>query len=310
MFAQKNVSIEFKITMRDGNFMSGTSKIDKVTLETKFGKLIIPIQNVTSIEMGIMGDDSKKSDMLNKAKLLSNEDETIREKAYQELVDMGISAIPVLNEYVYSTDYSPTDYNTIYTVENALRELKTLYNVLDSDPLEDVVTIDYNYKIGGKSSITNISLKTEYGVLEIPRNKIKKMDIMYIDNDDTGSKKFMLMASTHISGNTNGGWLNTGILVKPGQKINITANGEIVLASLSNGKYNPDGKVGSSYTGDTSYPTYGNVVFKIGENGEVKRAGSNYNGIADSSGILYISIYETVYNSANTGSYVVKVSVK
>ena len=34
------------------------------------------------------------------------------------------------------------------------------------------------------------------------------------------SKTYKLMASTHISSNQNGGWLKTGIVVKPAQKVN------------------------------------------------------------------------------------------
>ncbi|MFH2141924.1 MAG: hypothetical protein ABIJ97_05850 [Bacteroidota bacterium] len=310
-YAQKGVKVEFRLKLRDGNIMSGTSSIDKINLETNFGKLIIPIKNATSVELGIVENETKKADLLKKAKSLDSSSEEVREKTYQEIIDYGISAIPTLYNFIYSSEYVLTDNNTIYTAEGAYKELKALHNVGESMSFDDVVSIDYNYKIGGKSSISAISLKTEYGSLEIPREKIEKIDIMYLEEGDGSAKKFVLLATTHISGNTAGGWLSTGIAVKPGQKLNITATGEVTLASLSNGKYNPDGAVGtapSSY--DSTYPTYGNVVYKIGESGTLMKAGSKFNGIADSSGMLYISIYETVYNSANTGSYIVKVSVK
>lgn len=310
-YSQKPAKVEFKLKMRDGNIMSGTSSIDKINLETSFGKLIIPIKNATTVELGIVENEAKKEELLKKAKSLDASSEEVREKTYQEIIDYGISAIPTLYNFIYSSEYTLNDINTIYTAESALKELKAINNVKDATSFDDVISIDYNYKIGGKSSISAISLKTEYGSLEIPREKIEKIDIMYIEEGDANSKKFVLMASTHISGNQTGGFLSTGINVKPGQKISITASGEVVLASLSNGKYTPDGAVGTvPNTYDAAYPTYGNVVYKIGETGTVMKAGSKFNGISDSSGLLYISIYETVYNSANTGSYSVKVSVK
>ena len=111
-------------------------------------------------------------------------------------------------------------------------------------------------------------------------------------------------------------------MVKTGQKITITANGEIVLASLSNNKYYPSGKTVTSSTSvegateetaatsTSTYPIYGNVVYKIGETGTALKAGDKFNGKATLNGILYLSIYETVYNAANSGSYSVKVKVK
>jgi hypothetical protein len=52
-------------------------------------------------------------------------------------------------------------------------------------------------------------------------------------------------------------------------------------------------------------------VYKIGETStQVLKAGAKFSGTVQASGMLYISIYETVYNAANTGSYTVKISLK
>ena len=86
------------------------------------------------------------------------------------------------------------------------------------------------------------------------------------------------------------------------------------MASLSNQKYHPGGSATetSDYASDaTTYPTYGNVVYKIGEQSTTPlRAGGKFNGTSTTAGMLYLSIYETVFNAANTGSYNVKVILK
>lgn len=144
---------------------------------------------------------------------------------------------------------------------------------------------------------------------------------MYIEVDGKGETAYTLQAAKHISGNLNGGWLRTGIMVKTGQKLNITANGEVTLASLSNSKYKPNGSVKNASTetgyedeyydeGNSTYPTYGNVVYKIGENGTVMKAGAKFSGNVTGSGMLYLAIYETVHNANNKGSYIVKVNLK
>ena len=182
----------------------------------------------------------------------------------------------------------------------------------------DIVEIDNNYSMAGQTNIKTMDVKTEYGMLTIPNDKIERMEVYTMTN---GQATFKLLASKHISTNTTGGWLNTGIMLKKGENFTITANGQVVFASLSGAKYTPDGKTAgatgaSSYdygteTGiDNSYPIYGNVVYKIGEQGTMLKAGDKFSGTASDFGMLYISIYEVVYNASNTGSYIVKVERK
>jgi hypothetical protein len=310
LHAQKE-KIELKLTLRDGNVITGTSNsITSVTLNTDYGKLDIPIKNVSTIVFGITPDESNKTKVINLIKQMGDAAEEKRQAAYDELVKMSINTIPVISDYIYGTEYQASEF-TDYTPEAALSEMQSTYGVEDSYSDKDVVTIDYEYTMGGTFALKTIALKTDYGDLNVPKEKIKEAEVSYYD-ESTGDKSFKLLANKHISGNEDGGWLNTGIKVKSGQKITINASGEITLESLSGNKYTPDGNTTSDYESDNSstYPTYGNVVYKIGESGEAIKAGSKYNGKAEESGTLFLSIYETVYNSSNTGSYSVKVSVK
>ncbi len=306
---------EFTLTLKDGNIVTGTTKVAKVLLETDYGKLDVPIKNVSSITLGIHPDNSLKNSIVNLAKQLQSTVEEERKKAYDQLVNLKIGAIPVIEEVLY-TETEETVLHHDYSLTTALSELKAVHSVGNTYSTKDVITIDYEYTMGGKYDFSTVSLKTEYGDLTIPREKIEKIDILYTDGS-ADSKTFKLMASTHISSNQNGGWLKTGIVVKPGQTISMTASGEVVLASLSNNAYKPDGSVKNSSSDSfndnsstSTSPAYGNMVFKIGDNGTVTKAGAKYNGKATATGMLYISIYETVYNASNTGFYVANIVVK
>jgi hypothetical protein len=312
--------VELKLTLRDGNVMSGTSKIGNVTLVTDYGKLEIPIKNVTSLDIGISSDKATADKAINLVKQLANSSEQMRKNAYDELVKMDIKAIPAISDFIFSSKYEPSTY-TDYTADAALMELQSKYNVTDGYSSKDIVAIDYEYSMGGKYEFTKIDLKTEYGTLSIPKEKIKHIDVMYTGGGENGEMVFKLLATKHISSNTNGGWLKTGIMLKSGQKFSIVSNGEVTLASLSGSKYKPDGTISGSTTtegtessyeyGGSNYPSYGNVVFKVGETStQALKAGAKFSGNSPSSGMLYISIYETVYNAANTGSYTVKISLK
>jgi hypothetical protein len=313
--------VELKLTMRDGNVMSGTSKMASVSLVTDYGKLEIPIKNVTALDLGITTDKVTTDKVIVLVKQLANSNEEMRKNAYNELVKMDIKAIPAINDFIYSSKFEASTF-TDYTADGALLELQSKYNVTDGFSSKDVISIDYEYSMGGKYEFAKIDLKTEYGTLSIPKEKIKHIDVMYHGDSENGELTFKLLATKHISSNTNGGWFKTGIMVKSGQKLIITASGEVTFASLSGSKYKPDGSiVGSattgteSYEGDynsgSTYPSYGNVVYKIGDSStQTLKAGAKFSGNVQSSGMLYISIYETVYNAANTGSYTVKISLK
>lgn len=318
VFAQSKEKVEFRLTLRDGNIVTGSTKVASVSLITDYGKLDIPIKNVSSIEMGITPNKVNIDKITNSLKLLSDANEQVRSNAYSDLVKQDIGAIPIISDYIGNEKYEPSA-NNDYTPEGAMNELMTTYNIKDGFATKDVVSIDNEYTMGGSYSFTTINLVTEFGTLDIPRNKIERIEVIFTGADNDGDKAFKLQASKHISSNQNGGWLKTGITLKSGQTFSITATGEVSLQSLSGAKYKPDGSTGATPAVDgvddygaaaaTTYPSYGNVVYKIGDAGVLTKAGAKFKGKANSSGMLYISIYETVYNAANTGTYNVKIKL-
>ncbi len=314
IFAQSKT--EFTLTLKDGNVVTGTAKVSNLVLSTDYGKLDVPIKNVTSIELGVKPDVSQKENITNLAKQLLNSNEEMRSKAYTSLTSLSSGAVPVLEDLIYSGTSESSNF-TDYTLTNALSELKAVHGISANYKTKDVVVIDYEYNMGGTYEFSSIELKTAYGTLTVPRDKIQKIDVMYFDQTSADSKSFKLMAATHISSNANGGWFKTGIMVKPGQTLIISATGEVTLASLSGNKYKPDGSTKNANAEDfvdsygaSNYPSYGNVVFKIGEAGVATKAGANYNSKVTQSGMLYLSIHETVYNATNTGFYSVNVTIK
>lgn len=318
--AQKPVELSLKL--RDGSNVSGTSTMADINLVTDYGKLIIPTKNVTSIQVGIPTDKASYDKAKGFLGQLSNSSEDIRRSAYEEIIKIGIKAIPAVSDFI-SDPKNTYEYMGDYTPDNALNELKANANVDDFTDGKDIIDIDGVYTIGGVYEFSKIEVKTEYGNLSIPKEKIKSIDVMYINGDGSNEFTFKLLASKNISSNNNGGWLKTGIKLKSGQHFQVSATGEVVLASLSNQKYKPDGSyetatgekypssTGDEYSSTTTYPAYGNVVYKIGESTTTAmKAGAKFSGTASSAGMLYLAIYETVYNASNTGAYNVKVILK
>lgn len=319
LFAQSKEKVEFRLTLRDGNIVTGTTKVTGVSLVTDYGKLDIPIKNVSSVELGITPNKANADKITNSLKMLSNANEQIRSNAYNDLVKQDIGAIPIISDFIGNEKYEHSA-NVDYTPEGALNELMATYNIKDGFSSKDIVSIDNEYTMGGSYTFATINLVTDYGTLDIPRSKIDRIEVVYTGSDNDGDKSFKLQASKHISSNQNGGWLKTGITLKSGQTFSITSTGEVTLQSLSGAKYKPDGSTGTTpaavdggddygATPASTYPSYGNVVYKIGDAGVLTKAGATFKGKAITSGMLFISIYETVYNATNTGTYNVKVKL-
>lgn len=327
MSAQKLADVS--LDLLDGNIIKGTTTINDIELITAYGKLIIPVGKISHIEVGLGKDNTTNEKAKTHLKILStSSNEDTRKSAYNDLVKLGIKAIPAINEF-YNDPKNISEESTYsgeFTIDNALSEIKASGNLNYDAPIEDILTMDNNYTMGGTYNFAKMDIKTEYGNLSVPKEKIKSVDISVAVELGKGEFSFKVPASKHISGNTNGGWLKTGVTVKAGQRFNITANGEVTLASLSNSKYKPDGsskaegaaeftkpyssggEVGEYSSG--GYPTYGQLVYKIGEaSTENLKAGAKFSGTAKTSGMIMISIYETVFNSGNKGAYNVKVSL-
>ena len=313
--AQENkTDVQARITLRDGSIYNGSINIKNVDLQTDYGKLLIPIKNVSSVDVGLAPDRTNKTKLENLASQLSNETEETRKIAYDELLKIKPAEIYVLTDYLYSDKYTPPVDNS-YSLEQLVLELNSVLNLSDNIGEKDLISIDGEYLMGGIFNFPSIEIKTDFGALIIPKEKMLKIEITYVPS--TGNemtKTINLPASKYISGNPNGGWYRTGINVKKGQRISISASGEVTLASLSNAKYNPNGAAGSTELNyedsANTYTTYGQLVYKIGETGQAYTAGAKFNSTMTKNGMLYISIYETVYNAANTGSYNVNIKAK
>jgi len=319
--AQKQA--EVNLELHDGNIIKGTATVNDVDLTTPYGKLLIPVTKVSTIKIGYGRDKLGTDKAMAQIKLLNNStNEDVRKNAYNELVKMGIKSIGAFEDFFNDPkNMNDSEYTGDFTVENAYEEIKSANNISDNSSADDIITIDNMYTMGGSFNFTKMDVKTEYGTLSIPKEKIKSIDVFVPSGDGKGELMFKLMANKHISGNQNGGWLKTGITLKAGQKFTIISNGEVTLASLSNGVYKPSGavKAGASDYGDEydsgggtggNYPTYGQVVYKIGDNSyDNLKAGAKFTGSAKTGGMLYIAIYETVYNANNKGFYNVKISL-
>ncbi len=307
-------NVQLTVKLKNGDVVTGKTTLPKISVLTAYGTLTIPIEKVSNLRLGIISDHTKDGAVLpdlSKLQTLTNDAEA--KVVYERLLAYGSPILSTVLTYSQNPFYKISDRDN-YTIEQLTDELYKKADLASGQTVNDAVTFDGSNYIEGSVAFGDITIQAEYGNLTFKRDKIESLDISAIEeNVLSADGNYKLKASYHISGNDSKGWLNTGVKVKSGDKFAITATGKVVLKSLSGGTYGPDGYVSGTkdgaYTDDMS-TKYGAVVYKIGEFGEMMQAGSKFEGIANEEGVIYVSIYETVYDKTNTGSYSVKVVKK
>lgn len=306
-------NVQLTIHLKNGDVISGKTTLAKINVVSSYGTLNIPIEQITNLRFGITSDHSKDALVLADLNKLNNSNEIAAKPIYEKLLAMGSPILATVKSFTENNNYSISE-NEHYTVEQLLAELYKSANLTEGSPVEDAVTFGNNNFIEGSIQFNDIVVQSEYGNLTFKKEKIESLDISIVDETaNLGNGQFRLKGNTNISGNDKNGWVNTGITLKQGDNFSITATGKVVLKSLSGGIFNPNGYFSGikngAYTDDMEIK-YGSVVYKIGDFGTIQTAGSKYDGKAETDGVLYISIYETVYDKTNSGNYTVTVKKK
>lgn len=307
-------NVQLTVKLKNGDVVTGKTTLPKITVITAYGSLTIPIEKVSNLKLGIVSDHTKDGAVLPDLSKLQTANEADAKVIYERLFAYGTPILSTVITFTQNPFYKISD-NEKYTIEQLIDELYKKADLTTGQSVNDAVTFDGSNYLEGSVAFGDITIQAEYGNLTFRRDKIESLDISPVEEVTPNSDgSYKLKGNYHISGNDNNkGWLNTGVKVKSGDKFVITATGKVVLKSLSGGTYGPDGYVSgtkdAAYTDDME-TKYGSVVYKIGEYGQIKQAGSKYEGVAGEEGVVYISIYETVYDKGNTGSYNVKVVKK
>jgi len=302
-------NIVFTLHLKNGDIITGNSDITEITLKTDYGNLRFPVGDINSIKIGLQDSNFDKARLLDLLTKVDEANTKEKERAFDEIIKMNEGAIPFIKSYLQNSKESNT--NNDISVRVLFEVMLSKYKISKNYSLYDEIVFNGKNSVEGNYDFQSIVLESDYGRIRIERKSIESIDIKILkDEGFLKNNTFKVFANKYVSGNKEEGWLNTGILVKKGEQIKIMADGTISLASLSGNSYTPDGGLNGSPGPTDKKLNYGQLMFKISQNGKPKKVGDNITITADKTGIIYLSIYESVYNSANTGYYNAKVIVK
>ncbi len=297
-----------KVHLKNGDIITGISEWESIKFVSDFGNLSFPVDEVNELEIGLQDSRFDKGNLLQLLDKVNYGNPRERENAFDEIIAMDEGAIPFIKAYLNAEGSNP-DNTTDINVQTLLDVMLAKYKIPENYNLQDILRYKNKYLVEGSYSFDALNLKTDYGELSLKRNDIFNIEFQVLQGGMTNKNTFKLYANKNISGNNEGGWLNTGILVKKGEKIRLTATGQIILASLSGKTFYPNGNSEGKSTEDVAKPNFGQVVFKIGSNGVVQKGGASNTIEANATGIIYLSIYESIYNTANSGNYTINLKI-
>ncbi len=299
MYAQESPSPQpslAEVRFGDGSVVRMTLKQDDIEVQTKYGKLNIPLSDVRKVEFGLHVPPEMKQEIAKAVKQLGSEVYKERDRASKELVQAGHFAIPSLHRVSKSSDQEVA-YRAASIIKQISERVAPELLKLRED---DVIHTTEFMVIGKLTSPTLKAYSPHFGEVSL---KLSELRTMHVRQRDT---KLDLTVDAAKHGSTPDQWCETGITVDTGQRLVVTSSGQVDLWPQTPGQYMAAPK-GYNTAGKGGQFMAGALVGKIGENGKAFYIGDRYEGSVTEEGKLYLLIVPGPWNNASTGTYRVRV---
>ncbi len=278
-----------RLHLQDGSVISGDLSVAEISVETQFGKLVVPIEKLRSFTPGLDSNAKAAETIEALVDKLSGDDFKTREQAHKDLAAMGIRVQKELEQHT-GTDNAELKRH----LSEILKEIGEAAEEASDDEqagavsqpwirLDTVVTTDFTAI--GKVEPPEFTIASKYGPLKIALGDIARAE------RETGIRE-SLRKSLTVSGNSlaQRGFKGSGIRVQAGDKIIVKAEGNIVLTPWgNNAQSSPDGMPNYGWYIANQIPC-GALVGRIGEKGQVMKLGRSLTFVAKTGGVLQLAI--------------------
>jgi hypothetical protein len=270
----------------EGSVVSGTLSVEALTVKTAFGTLEVPVEHVVSFSPGLDSHPQLRKRIGRLIQQLGSNDAAERDQAQRELSDFGPAIRAQLEPFRQDQDAERKS-----RVEKILEELE---NAAEDDPTaaassrpslidEDTVETD-RFTVVGKISPESFRIETPFGPLAVALK-----DIRYVARESTAKPETRLRLTVDATNLAPGGLKDTGLRIERGDRIVVTAAGQLVMTPWGNNvTSSPDG-AGMNVPPYTAGIGSGALVGRVGR-GEEFLVGSRYEGTAKASGTLFLGV--------------------
>lgn len=275
----------------DGSILRVALEEPNVTVQTRYGKLTVPLAEVRRIDLGLHFPAGAEAKIRQAVSSLSSTLHRDREHATRELTAAGPLAYAVLK------DAKPEDLEARQRIAAVMQTIRANHgDGRLNAPAADMVHADF--AISGR--ILEPSLKAASPHIGSLTLKLSDLRTIVVGGDK--ETELTIDAATHGSG---GKWLETDIALTAGQRLLVTADGQVDLWPQGPGQYMSTPK-GYTTAGKDSTFMAGSLIGKIGEGRAAFLIADRHEAKAAVDGKLYLQIVASPWNNASTGSYRVR----
>jgi hypothetical protein len=304
-----------RLHLRDGSVLAGDLTVDKIDVETDFGRLSIPVERIVSFRPGLESSPERLVEIDELVEKLGHDDFNTREQAQKDLLKLGLPLRREIEQRLAANGDENAERRT--RLAQILKDLEQQADQVDesadsqsSEPWARQDTIvTAHFTVVGKIVDQEFKVVSKYGSLDV-----KLGDITFAGRAGGAKpevRRTVVVAGTNLA-QTN--FKSSGLRVERGDKVTVRADGQIQMTPWGGGhSTTPDG---GAYYGwyRPNEIEGGSLVAKIGDSGPVFKVGSKKTFVARQSGVIQFAMaMQDQYSQQGyqfPGQYNVKVSVE
>lgn len=275
----------------DGSMISGELTIDQISVATEFGELVVPIPALNSFTPGLGSYPQVAEEIHGLIEQLGSDDYQTREQAKKDLGRMGLKVRRQLEAKKNDENAERKRHveQLLKDLENLAEEQAALVEAGDGEAvaewIDDDTIVTSKFSAIGRISPQDFVIKSKYGPLNVKLSDIRKMD-----REQAGQEPVVRRVEVSGTNLAQLSYKETGIRVEAGDKVTITADGQLVMSPWGN-------NMSSGPEGGQNYGWYipnkiagGALIGKIGNSNEEFKIGSRSSFTAKRSGMLKLAI--------------------
>ena len=279
-----------RVELSGGSVLVGRVEPRRWKVQTKFGLLAIPIENIRQVRFGRRAQPKRFAAVKKLIDDLASANPDRRNNALAALKKEGAYAAPALHRAAKKHD-DPE-------VRRRSQELFDAIEVEEDDfiPDEDQIVTTL-FTVAGEVTLSSFKVT----VKELGSINIRRADIVSVRLwKDRHVRRFKLTAKHSMSM----AWLDTKIKVKKGARLTIKSTGTMHWVRWGNRICTPDG---NPQMGNLNGIWMGAVCGRVGDAGQMFKIGANYSGTMTGSGKLQLCLMMNSSNQPATGEFTVTI---
>jgi hypothetical protein len=271
----------------EGSQVAGKLSVGKITVETEFGALEIPIARIVSFTPGLDSHPEERQRIARLIQQLGANDVKQRDEAQKQLVEMGLAIRNELERYRNDEDAERRS-----RVQKIITDLEEAEDdeedpefaarpvLISQDTVETTM-----FTVVGKISPKTFTVQTQFGQLTVALTDIRRGERDVAEKPEI-RKSFQVTGNELVLVN----YKNSGVRVQRGDRVTIAADGKIMMTPWGNNQFStPDGSPNFQWYIPNKIPG-GALVAKIGSSGKEFKVGSKYTFTATKSGVLHFAV--------------------